>query len=417
MKTCRVAVTGLGVVSPLGQSVEGFWQRLLAADNGIGPITAFDTEAYETRIAGEVKDFQLSPRIEHKEARRMARFTQFAVTAACDALAQARLTPGEWADARRVGVTIGCGIGGLDIVEQQHSILQQKGPKRVSPLLVPMFIPNMAAGQVAIVTGAKGPNTCPVTACASAAHAIGDAFKILQRGEADIMIAGGTEAAITPLSVAGFISARTMSHRNESPELASRPFDRDRDGFVMGEGAGILILETFESAQQRGVPILAELVGYGMSDDAYHITAPGPEGDGLVDAMQRALADAGLAPEQVGYINAHGTSTPLNDITETRAIRRVFGAHAERLAVSSTKSMTGHLLGAAGGIEAIATVLSLQHQTLHPTRNLTQPDPACDLDYVPGSARNVQLEAALSNSMGFGGHNAVLAFKAFDGGF
>jgi len=412
MPSPRVVITGLGVVSPLGQQVDAVWQALLAGSNGIRSLSAFDATAYDTRIAGEVPDFQLSAQVEHKDARRMARFTQFAVTAAFDALAMAQVQLASL-DPYRLGVTIGCGIGGLDIVEQQHQILQQKGPRRVSPLLVPMFIPNMAAGQVAIQTGAQGPNTCPVTACASAAHAIGDAFRIIQRGEADIMIAGGTEAAITPLSMAGFISARTMSTRNESPELASRPFDRDRDGFVMGEGAGVLILESLASARRREVPILAELVGYGMTNDAYHITAPGPDGLGLVEAMRRALKDAELAPEQIGYVNAHGTSTPLNDITETRAIKTVFGAHAQNLAISSTKSMTGHLLGAAGGVEAVATVLSLYHQQIHPTRNLLQPGPECDLDYVPGSSRQLSFQAAISNSMGFGGHNAVLAFRAF----
>lgn len=410
----RVVVTGLGVVSPLGNSHADFWAALLAGRNGIGVIDRFDTTGFETRIAGQVNHFQLPAQIEHKEARRMARFTQFAVAAASEALAHARVEMAQL-DPYQVGVTMGCGIGGLNIVEEQYQILQTKGPRRVSPLLIPMFIPNMAAGQVAIFTGAKGPNTCPVTACASAAHAIGDAYRILQRGEAEIMLAGGTEAAITPLSLAGFIAARTMSTRNGDPEHASRPFDRDRDGFVMGEGAGVLVLETLASAQRREVPILAEMVGYGMTNDAYHITAPAPEGEGLGVAMARALSEHGIALEQVGYINAHGTSTPLNDITETRAIRQLFGAHSERLLVSSTKSMTGHLLGAAGGIEAVATVLSLAEQRVHPTRNLENPDPGCNLDCVPHRARAVDLEVALSNSMGFGGHNAVLAFRRFTG--
>lgn len=410
--TQRVVVTGLGVVSPLGNQVPLFWQNLLAGENGISSIEAFDASAFETRIAGQVSDFTLPERVEHKDARRMARFTQFAVSAAFQALDLARLDFRQ-GDPFRAGVILGCGIGGLDIVEQQYEILQKKGPRRVSPLLIPMFIPNMAAGQVAIQTGAQGPNTCPVTACASAAHAIGDAFRVLQRGEADFMLAGGAEAAITPLSVAGFVAARTMSTRNAEPERASRPFDRHRDGFVMGEGSGMLLLETLESARRREVPILAELVGYGMTNDAHHITAPTPDGAGLVEAMRRALADAGLRPDEIDYINAHGTSTPLNDITETRAIKTLFGAASERLLVSSTKSMTGHLLGAAGGIESVATVMALKEQQVHPTRNLDEPDPECDLDYVPHLARQANLRAAISNSMGFGGHNAVLAFRHF----
>lgn len=406
----RVVVTGLGVVSPLGLNLTSFWQGLLAGHNGISQIDCFDATGFDTQIAGQVRNFALPERVERKDIRRMARFTQFALAASFEALEQAaveidKLNPYE------VGVTMGCGIGGLDVVEEQHRVLQTKGPKRVSPLLIPMFIPNIAAGQVAIHTGARGPNTCQVTACASAAHAIGDALRILQRGEARIMIAGGTEAAITPLSLAGFNSARTMSTRNQQPEAASRPFDQDRDGFVMGEGAGVLVLETLDSARQRGAQILAELSGYGMTNDAFHITAPTPEGEGLVEAMRRAVADAGLSPEQIHYINAHGTSTPLNDITETRAIKALFGSHAAKLAISSTKSMTGHLLGAAGGIEAVATIMSLYSQKVHPTRNLDQPDPACDLDYVPHQAREMALEAALSNSMGFGGHNAALVFK------
>lgn len=406
----RVVVTGVGVVSPVGLNASDFWRSLLQGQNGISRIDRFDVTDFDTRIAGQVSEFKLSERVEHKDARRMARFTQFAVQAAFEALEQAQVQISEM-NPFDVGVIIGCGIGGLDIIEEQHKILQAKGPKRVSPLLIPMFIPNMAAGQVAIHTGARGPNTCPVTACASAAHAMGDAFRVLQRGEAQIMITGGTEAAITPLSLAGFNAAKTMSTRNHEPELASRPFDQERDGFVMGEGSGILILETLESARSRGVPILAEIVGYGMSNDAYHITAPTPEGEGLIEAMRRALLDARLSPEQIGYINAHGTSTPLNDQTETRAIKGLFGSHAYNLLISSTKSMTGHLLGAAGGIEAVATVMSLHTQQVHPTRNLVKPDPSCDLDYVPGEARQLSLQAALSNSMGFGGHNAVLAFR------
>ncbi len=413
MSQQRVVVTGMGVISPLGQDVQTFWQALLAGQNGISEIERFDASAFETRIAGSVKDFKLPAQIPHIDARRMARFTQFAVAAALQALEQAGVVVAELADPYRIGVSIGCGIGGLDIVEEQHLNLISKGPRRVSPLLVPMFIPNMAAGQVAIHTGAQGPNICPVTACASAAHAIGEAYRIIQRGEADLMIAGGTEAAITRLSMAGFISAKTMSTHNQNPAAASRPFDRDRDGFVMGEGAGLLLLESLESAQQRQATIFAELVGFGMTNDAFHITAPMPEGQGLARAMQTAIACSGLELEAFGYINAHGTSTPLNDITETQAIKQVFGEHAKKLMLSSTKSMTGHLLGAAGGIEAVASVMSLYEQKLHPTRNLEHPDPACDLDYIPGLAREVKLQALLSNSMGFGGHNAVLAFQRF----
>lgn len=409
----RVVVTGMGVISPLGQDVDRFWQGLLAGENGISVIEQFDTSAYETRIAGSVKNFALPPQIPHKEARRMARFTQFAVAAALQALEHAGVVVADLPDPYRIGVSMGCGIGGLDIVEQQHHNLLNKGPRRVSPLLVPMFIPNMAAGQIAIHTGAQGPNICPVTACASAAHAIGEAYRIIQRGEADLMIAGGTEAAITPLSMAGFISAKTMSTQNQDPAAASRPFDRDRDGFVMGEGAGVLLLESLESASQRQATIYAELVGFGMTNDAFHITAPMPEGQGLARALETAIACSGLPLDAFGYINAHGTSTPLNDITETQAIKQVFGDQASKLMVSSTKSMTGHLLGAAGGIEAVASVLSLYTQQLHPTRNLEHQDPACDLDYIPREAREVKLQALLSNSMGFGGHNAVLAFKRF----
>jgi 3-oxoacyl-[acyl-carrier-protein] synthase II len=410
----RVVVTGAGVVTPLGHNLDHFWHNLRAGNNGIGPVTRFDATGFPTRIAGEVRDFEVPAWLGHKEARRMALFSQFAVVAAHEALERAGLTLSE-ANADHVGVSLGCGIGGMQVIEDQHRILLEKGPQRVSPLLIPMFIPNMAAGQVAIHTGARGPNNCPVTACASASHAIGDAFRILQRGEAAAMLTGGTEAAITPLSMAGFASARTMSTRNDEPAAASRPFDRQRDGFVMGEGAGVLLLETLAHAQARQAPILAEICGFGMTGDAYHITAPAPDGEGLVRAMRLALNDAVLSPADIDYINAHGTSTPLNDITETRAIHQVFGPAARQLAISSTKSMTGHLLGAAGGIEAIACVLSLRDQIVHPTRNLEDPDPDCDLDYVPGQSRAMTVRAALSNSMGFGGHNACLVFRCFEG--
>ncbi|PIQ29010.1 beta-ketoacyl-[acyl-carrier-protein] synthase II [bacterium (Candidatus Blackallbacteria) CG17_big_fil_post_rev_8_21_14_2_50_48_46] len=409
----RVVVTGAGVISPLGNNLPDFWRNLLAGENGISTITRFDTTGFPTRIAGQVKDFDVHAWIEHKEARRMAPFTQFAVGAALEALQRAGLKI-DAGNADQIGVSLGCGIGGMQVIEDQHRILLEKGPHRVSPLLIPMFIPNMAAGQVAIQTGARGPNNCPVTACASASHAIGDAFRILQRGDAQAMITGGTEAAITPLSMAGFASAKTMSTRNDDPEHASRPFDRQRDGFVMGEGSGILILETLSHAQARGAEILAEVAGFGMTGDAYHITAPSPDGEGLVRAIQIALKDAALSPFEIDYINAHGTSTPLNDITETKAIHQVFAEAASQLVVSSTKSMTGHLLGAAGGIEAIASVMSLREQIVHPTRNFEESDPECDLDYVPGQARKMQVRAVLSNNMGFGGHNACLVFKRFE---
>lgn len=410
----RVVVTGTGVVSPLGQGTLVFWQKLLAGANGIEPLSAFDASQYNTQIAGEVKDFDILPLVEKKNARRMARFTQFAISATAEAIHQSGLVISP-EHAHRVGVNIGCGIGGLQMVEEQHTILREKGPHRVSPLLIPMFIPNMAAGQVAIFTGAKGPNSCVVTACASATHAIGDAFRLLQRGEADAMLTGGTESAITPLSMAGFCSARTMSTRNTQPDKASRPFDLERDGFVMGEGSGVVVLETLAHAQARGATILAEITGYGSTGDAYHITAPEPNGDGIARAMAFALQDAGLRPTNIQYINAHGTSTPINDVTETVAIKQIFGDHAYRLAINSTKSMTGHLLGAAGGIEAIAVIMSLQDQKVHPTRNLETPDPQCDLDYVPGVARSIPIQAALTNSMGFGGHNASLVFQVFEG--
>lgn len=409
----RVVVTGMGVVSSLGQTIDTFWSNLSAGQSGISPIVGWDTTDYSTTIAGQVHNFVLTESINHRDARRMARFTQFAVTAAESALAHANLDPHKLEDPFRLGVTLGCGIGGIDVIEEQHTRLQEKGPRRVSPLFIPMFIPNMAAGQVAIHLNAKGPSTCPVTACASAAHAIGDAFRVLQRGEADFMLTGGTEAAISPLSIAGFISAKTLSKHNTDPQTASRPFDRERDGFVMGEGAGVLVLETLESALARGATIYAEMKGYGMSNDAHHITAPDPEGKGLIKAMSQALLDAQYTETAIGYINAHGTSTPLNDVTETRAIKQLFGEHAYALKISSTKSMTGHLLGAAGGIEAIATVMGLYTQRLHPTRNLNHPDPDCDLDYIPHQAIDWNVEAAMSNSMGFGGHNASLIFAQY----
>lgn len=409
----RVVVTGMGLISPLGNDIETFWNNLVSGVSGVGPITRFDASGLSTRIAAEVKDFEPTEFLDRKDARRMDRFAQFAVVAARQALEHARLDVASYGP-ERIGVWIGSGVGGIGTMEENALILQQKGPGRVSPFLVPMMIPDMASGLVSIDSGAKGPNACTVTACASATHSIGDAFRVIQKGDADAMIAGGSEAAITLLGMAGFCAARAMSTRNDEPTRASRPFDAARDGFVMGEGAGILILESLESALARGVPIYGEIVGYGSTGDAHHMTAPAPEGEGAVRAMAAALADGGLKPEDIDYINAHGTSTPYNDVTETLAIRRVFGEHADRLAVSSTKSMTGHLLGAAGGVEAIACLLAMERGMLPPTINLDEPGEGCDLDYVPGEARPAEVRACLSNSFGFGGHNAVLALRRYE---
>jgi 3-oxoacyl-[acyl-carrier-protein] synthase II len=409
----RVVITGVGVISPIGNDRSTFWNNLIAGKSGVGPITQFDPSDYPVRIAAEVKDFDPLDFLDRKEARRMDRFVQFAVAASRMALEDARLDMSK-EDPDRVGVYIGSGIGGLATWEEQHKILLERGPRRVSPFLIPMMIANMASGQVSIATGAKGPNSSAISACATGTHSIGDAFKIIQRGDADVMIAGGAEATIRPLAFAGFCAAQALSRRNEEPEKASRPFDRERDGFVMGEGAGILILESLDHALKRGAPIIAEVAGYGMTGDAYHLTQPAPEGEGAARAMLRAIRDAGLKPEEIDYINAHGTSTEYNDKFETMAIKKVFGEHAYKLAVSSNKSMIGHLLGAAGGVEAIATALTLKEQVIPPTINYEHPDPDCDLDYVPNEARRTRVRAALSNSLGFGGHNATLAFKAFD---
>ncbi len=410
----RVVVTGVGVLSPIGNDRETFWNRLIRGESGIGPVTRFDPSNFPTQIAGEVKDFDPLDYMERKEARRMDRFVQFAVAATKMALQDAALDM-EKEDPNRVGVYIGSGIGGLATWEEQHKVLLNKGPRRVSPFFIPMMIANMAAGQVSIMTGAKGPTSAAISACATGTHSIGDAFKIIQRGDADVMIAGGAEATITPMAFAGFCAARAMSTRNEEPQKASRPFDKERDGFVMGEGAGVLILESLEHAEKRGASIIAELAGYGMSSDAHHLTAPAPEGEGACRAMQQAMKDAGLSPEEIDYINAHGTSTDLNDKFETMAIKNAFGEHAQRLAVSSNKSMIGHLLGAAGGVEAIATALTVKTGMIPPTINLETPDPECDLDYVPNQARESKVRAALSNSLGFGGHNATLLFKSYEG--
>ncbi len=406
----RVVVTGLGALSPLGADLEKTWEGLTQGRSGIGPITRFDATTHATRIAGEVPDFDPTRYMDRKEAKRTARFAQFAIAAAKQAWAHAGLE-GAQVDHERVGVYIGSGMGALDVLEEQILIMNAKGPDRVSPFFIPMTIVNMAAGNVAIHLGAKGPNLCQVSACATGGHSIGDSFHRLQRGEVDVMIAGGAEAVIGATAIAGFNAVKALSTSNDDPTHASRPFDSERDGFVMGEGAGIMILETLEHAQKRGARILGEIVGYGLSGDAYHITSPGPEGEGLTRAMLMASRDAGIGPEAIGYVNAHGTSTSLNDMTETQAYKTYFGERAASVPISSTKSMTGHLLGAAGGIEAIATVMALHSGILPPTINQRNPDPACDLDYIPNQARQQQVEYAMSNNLGFGGQNVSLIFK------
>ncbi|MDQ6734223.1 MAG: beta-ketoacyl-ACP synthase II [Nitrospirota bacterium] len=405
----RVVVTGIGLVTPLGIGLEKTWKALCAGESGIARITRFDPTDYSTQIAGEVKDFDPAAFIEKKEIKKMDLFIHFAVGAAQLAAEDAGLKVTS-ENAERVGVYIGSGIGGLSSIETYHKVLQDKGPDRVSPFFIPMTIINLASGQVAIRLGAKGPNSCAVTACATGNNCIGDAFRLIQRGDADAMVAGGAEAAVTPLGVAGFGAARALSRRNDEPTRASRPFDRDRDGFVLGEGAGVLVLEELEVATRRGARIYAEIVGYGMTADAYHITAPPDNGEGAVRCMELAIRDAGVAKEDIGYINAHGTST-FADKVETMAIKQVFGERAYRIPVSSTKSMTGHLLGAAGGIEAAFSVLAIHRGLLPPTINLEHPDPECDLDYVPGRARETSVHVVLSNSFGFGGVNACVLFK------
>ncbi len=410
----RVVVTGIGLVSPLGVGTRPTWDGLMAGASGVGPITHFDTTGYLTTIAGEVKGFDPADYVEKKDVKKSDTFIHYAIAASQFAVDDAGLEFGE-DEAERVGVVIGSGIGGLPLIEAMHDILRDKGPGRVSPFFIPGLIVNMAAGQVSIRFGARGPNTAPATACTTGLHAVGDAFRLIQQDDADAMIAGGTEAVVTELAIAGFSSMRALSTRNDEPEAASRPWDKDRDGFVIGEGAGILVLEELERARRRGAPIYAEIVGYGMSADAYHISAPQPDGDGAASVMRKALADAGLAAESVGYINAHGTSTTLGDLAEVRAVHRVFGEHARRLAVSSTKSMTGHLLGAAGGLEAGILALALHHQALPPTRNLDAPGEGCDLDFVPHHAREVDLDVALTNSFGFGGTNGALIMRRWRG--
>jgi 3-oxoacyl-[acyl-carrier-protein] synthase II len=406
-------VTGVGLVSPLGIGTDANWAALCAGRSGIGPITRFDASQFSARIAGEVKDFDPLRFLEKKDVKKVDIFIQLAIAASQFAVDDAKLavTP---EIATRVGVFIASGIGGFSTIEREHKALLEGGPRRISPFFIPAAIINLAAGQVSIRFGAKGPNSATCTACSASAHAIGDSLEIIRRGRADVMIAGGSESAITPMGVGGFAAMRALSTRNDDPTAASRPFDLGRDGFIMGEGSGVVILEELEFARRRGAPIYAELVGYGMSADAFHITAPSEDGDGGMRVMASALDDAGIRPEQVDYINAHGTSTPYNDKLETLAIKRLFGDHARRLAISSTKSMTGHLLGAAGGVEAGISVLAIKHQVAPPTINYQTPDPECDLDYVPNTMRPMKIDYALSNSFGFGGTNGALLFKKFD---
>ena len=409
MNTPRVVVTGYGTVSPLGHDVDSTWEALVVGRNGVAPITLFDAANHETRFAAEVKGFDPSRYLDRKEARRMDRFVQFAVVAAGEALRRADLAI-NGQNAEDIGVIIGSGIGGITTLSEQFRVLAEKGPRRVSPFTVPMMITDMASGQISISYGAKGPNYCVTSACASSADAIGTAYEIIRRGEAVAMLTGGAEASVTPIGVAAFASAQALSSRNDDPEHASRPFDRDRDGFIMGEGAAVLVLERLDHARARGAPILTEVLGYGATSDAFHITQPSAGGEGGVRAMRRALRQAGLAPSEIDYINAHGTSTPLNDRLETEAIKTVFGEDAYRIPISSTKSMVGHLLGAAGAIEAIASIQTINTGIIHPTINYQTPDPECDLDYVPNQARTAQVTTCLSNSLGFGGHNSSLIF-------
>jgi 3-oxoacyl-[acyl-carrier-protein] synthase II len=416
----RVVITGLGALTPVGNTAEEFWTALTQGRSGIGPITKFDAAEkdasgdfrYPTRIAGEVRNFDVLRYVDKKEARRLDDYLKYAIAAAVTAVEDSGLEVGK-VDGARFGVLIGSGIGGIGTLLEGERTRLEKGPERVSPFVIPMLIINMASGLVSMRFGAKGPNSSVVTACATGNHCIGDAFKIIQRGDADLMIAGGAEAIIVPLTIAGFCAMKAMSTHNDVPEQASRPFDAERDGFVPSEGAGIVVLESLKHARRRDARIYAEIVGYGMTSDAHHMTAPDPKGDGATRAMAAALGDGGLDPAAVGYINAHGTSTPYNDKFESLAIKRVFGDHVRRLAVSSTKSMTGHLLGAAGGVEAIATALALYHGLLPPTINYETPDPECDLDYVPNQARKQDVEVALSNAFGFGGTNATLAFRKY----
>jgi 3-oxoacyl-[acyl-carrier-protein] synthase II len=407
----RVVVTGLGAVAPNGIGIESFWRSIVNGVSGIAPITRFDASRHDARIAGEVKGFDPLQWVEKKEARKMDLFIHYAVAAAQMAYDDSGLKVTD-DNRERVGVFVGTGMGGIPALEESHKILLEKGPGRISAFFIPSIITNLASGQISMRFGMKGPNSCVCTACATGNHAIGDSFRIIQRGEADVMLAGGSEAVITPLTIGGFCAMKALSTRNDEPTRASRPFDKDRDGFVMGEGAGLMVLESLEHARRRSARIYAEIVGYGMSADAYHITQPAP--DGAVRSMRLALKDAGVEPHQVDYINAHGTSTPAGDANETLAVKTVFNQHARKLAVSSTKSMTGHLLGAAGGIESVITVLAIAHRVIPPTINYETPDPECDLDYVPNTARPAEVRYALTNSFGFGGTNASLLFKKFE---
>ncbi|MCX7945669.1 MAG: beta-ketoacyl-ACP synthase II [Hydrogenophilus sp.] len=411
----RVVVTGLGIVSPVGNNVAEAWTHVLEGRSGIGPITRFDASNFPVRIAGEVRGFEVGQYLPKKEARRMDLFIHYGIAAAVEAVRDAGLVIEE-ENAERVGVAIGSGIGGLPMIEAVYADFLAGGPRKISPFFIPGAIINMISGNLSILLGAKGPNIAVVTACATASHSIGEAARLIQYGDADVMIAGGAEATVTPLAIGGFASARALSVRNDAPEAASRPWDRGRDGFVLSEGAGVVVLEEYEHARRRGARMYAELVGYGMSADAFHMTAPCEDGEGAMRCMRNALRDARVAPEEVDYINAHGTSTPLGDLAETVAIKRTFGNHAKRLVVSSTKSMTGHLLGAAGGVEAVFTVLSVYHQIAPPTINLEEPDEGCDLDYCPHTARPMRIRTALSNSFGFGGTNATLVFRQIDAG-
>lgn len=412
MSKRRVVVTGIGAVTPLGNNIEETWENIKAGKSGVGPLTRLDASKFTANVAAEVKDFDIEQYIERKEARKMDRFTHYALAASIMAMKDANLEISEEL-APRAGVWIGSGIGGMETYEQQFTTFLERGARRVSPFFIPMLIPDMAAGQVSIHLGAKGINSCTVTACATGTNSIGDAFKVIERGDADVMITGGAEAPIVNMAVAGFCASTALT-TNDDPAKASRPFDANRDGFVIGEGAGIVILEELEHAKARGAKIYGEVIGYGATGDAHHITAPAPGGEGAARAMKQALADGGVEPSAVEYINAHGTSTPYNDLYETMAVKSVFGEHAYKLAMSSTKSMTGHLLGAAGGVEAIFTVLSLKEGVLPPTINLETPDPECDLDYVANEVRNANITYAMSNSLGFGGHNASLLFKKYE---
>ncbi len=410
----RVVVTGVGLVTPLGTGVEKTWSALCAGISGIGPITRFDASEVGVNIAAEVKDFQVEDHIDKKVAKHLDLFVQYAVAAAGEALRNADLQITA-ENATRVASIMGCGLGGLPTIEKYHQVVMEKGTKRITPFFIPMVIPNMGAGQISIIYGTKGPNLSLTTACAAGTHAVGEAFRSIVNDECDVAITGGSESVICPLAVGGFHAMKALSTRNDQPEKASRPFDRDRDGFIISEGAGVLILEELEHALARGAEMYAEVAGYGLSSDGYHMAAPPEDGNGAVRCMQMALKDAGMRPEDVDYINAHGTSTPLNDVVETRAIKTAFGDQAYKVAISSTKSMTGHMLGGAGGIEAVFTALAVKHQIAPPTMNLENPDPECDLDYVPNQARKMKIRAAMSNSFGFGGTNAVLIMKQYEG--